>query len=127
MILYLLWWMPRASSNGLVAVENLETHPRPKYGKTLVNHEISLVFRPAGRVVISHSLLSHGGQVWTCPYILLSLEASALLRQYTRSSLSTGRPGPDQSGAKKAGEPASRGLAWTASRRLDEAEARLDC
>jgi len=85
MILYLLWWMPRASSNGLVAVENLETHPRPKYGKTLVNHEISLVFRPAGR------------------------------------------PGPDQSGAKKAGEPASRGLAWTASRRLDEAEARLDC
>jgi len=28
-------------------------------------------------VVISHSLLSHGGQAWTCPYILLSLEASA--------------------------------------------------
>ena len=46
-------------------------------------------------VVISHSLLSHGGQAWTCPYILLSLEASALLRQYTRSSLSTGyEPGP---------------------------------
>ena len=34
-------------------------------------------------------------QAWTCPYILLSLEASALLRQYTRSSLSTGyEPGP---------------------------------
>jgi len=42
-----------------------------------------------GSVVISHSLLTHGGQGWTCPYILLSLEASALLRQYTRSSLST--------------------------------------
>ena len=54
--------------------------------------------RPVGDPVgveISHSLLSHGGQAWTCPYILLSLEASALLRQYTRSSLSTGyEPGP---------------------------------
>ena len=46
-------------------------------------------------VVISHLLLSHGGQAWTCPYILLSLKASALLRQYTRSSPSTGyEPGP---------------------------------
>ena len=35
-----------------------------------------------------------------------------------------GRPGPDQAGAKKAGEPAGRGLAWTVSRRPDQAEAR---
>jgi hypothetical protein len=35
-----------------------------------------------------------------------------------------GRPGPDQAGARKAGEPAGRGLARTASRRPDQAEAR---
>jgi len=33
----LLWWRPKAPSNGL------EPTPRPKYGKTLVDHEISLV------------------------------------------------------------------------------------
>jgi hypothetical protein len=47
-----------------------------------------------GSVVISHSFLVMG-QGWAYPYILLSLEASALLRQYTQSSLSTGyEPGP---------------------------------
>jgi hypothetical protein len=35
-----------------------------------------------------------------------------------------GRPGPDQADAKKAGEPAGRGLAWTACRRPDQAKAR---
>jgi len=35
-----------------------------------------------------------------------------------------GRPGPDQAGAKKAGEPAGHGLAWTASRTLDQADVR---
>jgi hypothetical protein len=35
-----------------------------------------------------------------------------------------GRPGPDQAGTKKAGEPAGRGLAWTASRRPVQAKAR---
>jgi len=35
-----------------------------------------------------------------------------------------GRPCPDQAGAKKAGEPAGRGLWWTASHRAGQAEAR---
>ena len=43
-----------------------------------------------GSVVISHSLLSHGGRHGPAPiYILLSLEASALLRQYMQSLHST--------------------------------------
>ena len=66
----------------VVVAETWKPTRRPRCGKTLVDHEISFVFRPAGR------------------------------------------PSPDQVGPKKAGEPAGRGLAWTASRRPDQAEAR---
>jgi len=65
-----------------VVAETWKPTRRPRCGKTLADHEILFVFRPAGR------------------------------------------PGPDQVGPKKAGEPAGHGLAWTASCRPDWANAR---